>query len=96
MIVMPVVAVSVIVMGRVSVSCAVPVMTMGVIHFVAARIACMGAKQRHRARNERADQRQENDCLNHGVILSRRMIWSENRCPPAGSLPEGMLFGIMR
>ena len=86
MIVMSVVAV--IVMRCMGVSGAVPVVVMpvGMVHLVAAWIACMGAKQRHRARNERADQRQENDSLNQGMFLLRRMTWSENRCP---------LFGIM-
>ena len=88
MIVMPVVAVPMIVVRRMRVSRAVPmvIMTVGVIHLVAAWIARMRAKQRHRASNERADQRQKNDSLNHGMLLLRRMIWSENRCP---------FFGIM-
>jgi heme exporter protein D len=44
---------------------AVTVMPVGVIHLVAARIAPMGTIKRDRAREQRADQWQENDGLNH-------------------------------
>ena len=68
---MSVVIVAMVVMRCMRVSRAMTVvimpMTMGVIHLVAAGIACVGAKERHRARNKRADERQENDSLNHGA-----------------------------
>jgi hypothetical protein len=31
----------------------------------------------------------------HDLIFCLSMIFSENRFPPIGSLPDGMLFGIM-
>jgi hypothetical protein len=61
---------------------------------VAARIARMGAEDRNQPREDSADQRQKDDCLNHRHSPS--MILPENRFPPIGSEPEGMLFGIMR
>jgi len=45
---------------------------------IAARIARMRAKDRDQARDNSADQRQKDDCLDHWRA-SLRMIFSENR-----------------
>jgi hypothetical protein len=53
---------------------------------VTARIAAMRANNRDGSRDDGADQRQKNNCLDH-VALPLRMILPENRLP---------LFRIMR
>jgi hypothetical protein len=53
---------------------------------IAAWIARMRTKDGDQARDDRADQRQKDDCLDH-TRASLRMIFSENRFP---------LFRIMR
>jgi hypothetical protein len=49
-----------------------------VLDGVAARIAGVRAEDRDQPREDRADQRQKDDCLNHSRA-SLRMIFSENR-----------------
>jgi hypothetical protein len=58
------VSVGMIVMGVRGV--AVPM--IGMIHFVAAGVARVGAHDRDRARKQRADERQKNDGLDHDNI----------------------------
>jgi hypothetical protein len=48
------------------------------LDLIADRIARMCAEDRDQARDNGADQRQEDDCLNHGRA-SLRMTFSENR-----------------
>ena len=69
---------------------------------IAARIARMRAENRNQPGDYSADQRQKHDCLDHRRA-SLRMISGqaksfvrENRNPPIGSWPDGMLFRIMR
>ena len=62
---------------------------MGVVMMlddIPARIACVRPEYRDQPGEQRADQRQKNDCLDH-CRASLRMIFSENRVP---------LFRIMR
>ena len=74
MIVMTVGIVAMIVVSRMGMSCAMAMivmpmtMIMRMIHFVAARIAPVRAKQRHRTRDQRADERQEYNSLDHRPI----------------------------
>jgi hypothetical protein len=59
---------------------------MRMVHFVAARIAPMRAIQRDRAREERADQRQEDDGLNHNDV--------PKRSPAAQSIAQPLLISL--
>jgi hypothetical protein len=61
-------------------------MTVRMVHFVAARIAPMRAIQRDRAREERADQRQEDDGLNHNDV--------PKRSPAAQSIARPLLISL--
>ena len=77
MVVMTVVIMAVIVMGVRRMG----TMTMAVIVMldgIAARVARMRPKDSAQPRENRADQRQKDDCLDHVVALLR-MIFSENR-----------------
>jgi hypothetical protein len=67
--------VAMVIMRRMGMSCAmsvivmpVTVMIMGMIHLVAARIAPVRAEQRDRACDQRADERQEYNSLDHRPI----------------------------
>ena len=65
------------------------------LDLIAARIARMRANDRDHARNDGADQRQENDCLDH-VGIPSRMISAQTRSAFDATENRSPLFRIMR
>jgi hypothetical protein len=65
------------------------------LDLVAARVPRMGANDRDRSRNEGADQRQKNDCLDH-ALAPLRMTSAQTRSAFVARENRFPLFRIMR
>ena len=78
MVVMAVVIVPVAVMGVSRMGMSAMRVVVMMVDRIAARVARMRTEDSDQARENRADQRQKDDCLDHLVALLR-MIFSENR-----------------